>query len=269
MTVVDMADFIGSYDRYFAVIRADSAELLDHAYRVRYQVYCVENQFEDPGQHADGRETDGDDDRSVHVLLVHRHNGEAAGTARVILPVPADMRRPLPVQRLLNSTDRHLFQRLPLHRTAEISRFAVSKQFRRRRGEALYPDAGFPLGSGRSVASERRLMPYITFGLLRGVLDICLEYGITHLTALMDPSLIRILVRLGLDFEPLGRLVAHHGMRQPCMADLGDLIHRSHDSRSLLWSYVGQESVGRRLAPTLPAIDPRREAPLPISGPST
>src|SRR5437016_11075361 len=35
-----------------------STSLLDEAYRLRYQVYCVENRYEDPDQQVNGRERD-------------------------------------------------------------------------------------------------------------------------------------------------------------------------------------------------------------------
>jgi N-acyl amino acid synthase of PEP-CTERM/exosortase system len=243
MTVGETSDFAAYYDRYFAVTRADTAELLDLAYRLRYQVYCVENRFEDPAQHLDGRELDDDDDRSVHTLLVDRTNGATVGTARIILPLREGALQQLPIQKILGSHDRALLQSLPLHRTAEISRFAVSKEYRRRRGEERYADGGFCQPSNLQPSNERRLMPYITFGLIRGVLGICLDYGITYLAAVAEPALIRILVRLGLDFKPVGSPVEHHGIRQPCVARLLDLIQRSRDGQSLLWLYAGGETV--------------------------
>lgn len=244
-------DFVAYYDRHFVVVRADTPELLDRAYRLRHQVYCVENAFENPVECLAGRETDGDDARSEHVLLVHRRSGATAGTARVILPLPRHLPRPLPIGRLLGPRDRPVFLRLPLDQTAEISRYAVSKEFRRRAGEGRYADAGFSCPStgpsaGPSMgpaAGERRLMPFITFGLLRGILDICLENRISHLTAVMDPALVRILMRLGLDFAPIGGLVEHHGLRQPCVARLAELIQRSRDEESLLWQYVARQTV--------------------------
>jgi len=37
----------------------------------------------------------------------------------------------------------------------------------------------------------------------RSLKDICLNYQVTHLGAVVEPALIRILARFGLDFEPL------------------------------------------------------------------
>jgi N-acyl amino acid synthase of PEP-CTERM/exosortase system len=145
----------------------------------------------------------------------------------------------------LRPTELAKFRRSPLHRTAEVSRFAVSKEFRRRHAETRYVDAGFPDPLSHPAAHERRLMPHITFGLIRGILGICLEHEITLLAAVMEPALLRILSRLGLDFEPMGPLVQYHGLRQPCAADIPKLIRRCRDRASLLWRYVeGDLSAG-------------------------
>lgn len=230
-------DFGASYTNYFDLLRADTPELLDEAYRLRYQVYCVEHAFENPAEHSNGRETDVDDDRSVHTLLVHRRTGMYAGTVRVILPSYHEPHRLLPIQQILASQPRGFAECFPRPTTAEISRFLVSKEFRRRRGEELHADVG-SLGEAVAIPGERRVAPYITFGLMRGVLEICAEYGMTHICAVMEPALIRILRRFGLDFEGIGDLVNHHGLRQPCVARLKDLVERNRADETLLWQYA-------------------------------
>ena len=89
-------DFLSCYREHFEVVRASTPSLLDQVYRLRYQVYCVENDYEDAGRQAEGRETDIYDDRSVHALLIHRRSDAVAGTVRVILP-GKDREPPLPV----------------------------------------------------------------------------------------------------------------------------------------------------------------------------
>jgi len=237
------SDFAWRYNEYFDIVRADTPALLDEAYRLRYQVYCLEHPFENAAEHSDGRERDEDDDRSVHSLLVHRQTGVFAGTVRAILPKEVQ-RRPLPIHRILASQDGGLINRFPAHSTAEISRFAVSKEFRRRRGEERYPEANVP-GSAPGMPTERQIIPYITFGLMRGTVEVCREYGISHISAVMKPPLIRILRRFGLHFEGLGSLVDFHGMRQPCVASIADLVERNRAEGTLLWQYAGKYAVGQ------------------------
>lgn len=223
------------YDTIFNVVRADTAALLDRVYRLRHQVYCVENAFEDAKLHLDGRESDGDDDRSGHSLLIHRSSGAAAGTARVVRWLPD---KPLPIQGLLSPEHQQAFEALPLEATGEISRFAVSRKFRQLQGE-LTGNVSLLIGD---KCHERSLRPHITFGLMAGILAICHEYGITHVCAVMEPALIRLLNRIGLPFGAIGGLVEHHGLRQPCVARLVDMLDRSRSQDTLFWQYVGREA---------------------------
>src|SRR3974377_1838250 len=132
MPVLATSNLPSDYDRHFAVVRAPTPELLRKAYRLRYQVYCVENPFENPDEQIDQCETDEYEHPPPRSLLIHRRTGEVAGASRVILPHKSG---PLPVSTLLHSADLRRFAEFPVARTAEISRFAVSKQFRREAGE--------------------------------------------------------------------------------------------------------------------------------------
>jgi len=233
---LDKENLATSYNDHFDVVRVTTPAQLDEAYRLRYQVYCVENPFENPTAHVNGREIDVDDDRSVHALLIHRRTGITAGTVRVILPAESAQLRPLPIHLI---TQTGLLGDLPHRETGEISRFAVSKEFRCRWGENRYADIGFSRETP-AVVNERRLVPYITFGLIRGVLEICLEFGVNYICAVMEPPLIRLLARIGLLFEPIGDPVQYHGLRQPCVARLTDLIERSRREHAVLWRYAGE-----------------------------
>jgi len=122
---------------------------------------------------------------SVHALLVHRRTEAVAGTVRVILP-GTDREPPLPINLVADSDQRELLRRLPHSRTAEISRFAVSKMFRQRCGE-----------------EDRRMLRYITIGLIRGALEICRDNEIQYGCAVMERSLIRLLGRLGFSLSTL------------------------------------------------------------------
>ncbi|HTV45038.1 MAG TPA: PEP-CTERM/exosortase system-associated acyltransferase [Stellaceae bacterium] len=245
-----MADIVARYDQYFAVVRARTPEQLDLAYRLRYQVYCVEHRFEDPRWHRDRREADEDDDRSAHALLLHRPSGAAAGTVRLIMPALGERPRPLPIEQALDPVARARLGALAPQQIAEVSRFAVSKSFRRRHRDGRYGEADDVHRDDAAATVDRRVMPFITLGLLRAVLGICLEHRVSHLAAMMEPALLRLLLRLGLVFEPLGGLVEHHGLRQPCLARLDDLTRRSRQAADLLWHYAGRdlveiEAVGR------------------------
>src|SRR5579863_51804 len=119
------------YDSYFEIGPAETAEQLMAAFRLRYEVYCVENAFENPADNPFGMETDAHDSRALHSLLLRRGTGEVLGTVRLILPLSARGREGtgLPIRDVCHH---ELIQGdypvLPRASTAEISRFAVSKK---------------------------------------------------------------------------------------------------------------------------------------------
>jgi N-acyl amino acid synthase of PEP-CTERM/exosortase system len=214
-------DFLSCYREHFEVVRASTPNLLDQVYRLRYQVYCVENAYEDPDRQIEGQETDIYDERSVHALLVHRRSEAVAGTVRVILPGADDQDQPLPINIVADSEQRELLRRLPHSRTAELSRFAVSKEFRQRCTEA----------------EDRRMLRYITIGLIRGALEMCRDHDIQYGCAVMERSLIRLLGRLGFVFEQIGGLIEYHGARQPCVASVDQIA--SNAEGSFWWRHAG------------------------------
>ena len=59
--------------------------LLQHSYRLRYQVYCLERRFLRPEDYPQGTETDEFDPHSIHIGAMDRR-GTLAGTARLVLP---------------------------------------------------------------------------------------------------------------------------------------------------------------------------------------
>jgi N-acyl amino acid synthase of PEP-CTERM/exosortase system len=207
------------YSEYFEVVRADTPELLREAHKLRYQVYCVENPFENPDEHPDGLEKDEFDPHSVQSLLIHRSSGTIAGTVRLILPRADRGDCGLPMLSLCRDPDLLSGKLLPRGSTAEISRFAISKAFRRRAEDAGATGVGPMLSPG----VERRVIPHITLGLMKAVAWMSHDYDIDHLCAVMEPALLRLLSRFGLDFTPVGPLVAHHGRRQPCYAHVDTL----------------------------------------------
>src|SRR5690606_20046318 len=127
----DLPPLADVYERWFESTLADTSEQLSQAFRLRYQVYCVENPFEDPTEHPRGEERDSYDDHSVHALLVHRPSREVAGTVRLVLVRPDRPDDSFALQRVCHEPlvrDREAF---PVLQMAEVSRFCISKAFRR------------------------------------------------------------------------------------------------------------------------------------------
>jgi N-acyl amino acid synthase of PEP-CTERM/exosortase system len=210
---------------------------LGQAHRLRYQVYCVENPFENPADNPDGLERDSYDAHSVHSLLSHRDTGHLVGAVRLILPRPEGAGHSFPMQAICMDAalaDPRVF---PVERAAEVSRFCVSKDFRRRLGESRYADVGEAEARARA-AEERRLMPYVTLGLIRGLVQMSIDHGVRHWAIVVEPPLLRLLKTLGFIFQEIGPLVEHHGLRQPCHADLLQLLEGVRRLRPDVWDVV-------------------------------
>src|SRR5579863_10054796 len=156
------------YSNHFEIIPAESAEQLTAAFRLRYEVYCVENAFEDPADNPLGMETDAYDPGSLHSLLTRRGTGEVVGTVRLILPLPrCGMEGTgLPIRDVCHH---ELVERnnamLPWSNTAEISRFAVSKKLRRRATDQK------TVGGFTEPDGVRRRIPDTSLGLMQAIVE--------------------------------------------------------------------------------------------------
>jgi N-acyl amino acid synthase of PEP-CTERM/exosortase system len=259
------ANLTDLYGHYFEVVPARTPEQLKQAYRLRFLVYCVENTFEDRTEFPDGLERDHYDDHALHSLLIHRPTGAVAGTVRLILAAPSEGRLDLPLERLVQPTPA-----FPPG-IAEISRFAISKDFRRRQTDGLYPDELAGEASAPPAESDARLIPTMALGLMRAIVQMTAEAGASHWCAVMMPALLRLLSRFGIHFHPIGRLIQYRGKRQPCHRDADELLQQIRAECPEIWEFLtdGGNVYPRRQAPYPPARPgPAAVSPWPTSRPS-
>ena len=216
------------YCKHFMVVPANGAALKERFYKLRYQVYCLENSFEDASAHRDGVEIDEFDVHSVNSLLIHIPTGMVAGGIRLILPRNGES--DLPVWRVC---DRDVVANkaayVPAARTAEVSRNSISKEFRQLCARAADAEARHEL---------RRVMRHLSLGSLAAVIRMAHGHGITHVTAAMEAPMLRMFGSLGLHFQKLGGTVEYHGVRQPAYADLDSLLARAWVERPDVWEIL-------------------------------
>ena len=218
------------FQQNFEIVKAVTPELIDEAYKLRYQVYCEEKGYEDASQCPDRREYDEYDSRSMHSLIRHRDSGIYIGVVRLILPQCSTDDMPLPVEKFckLNLAESHPhLASLPKQSIGEISRFSVSKVFRRRIAEQGLvwgiPREDECYNSGIVASLNRRHLPLITMGLIAGAFDMCTEHNIDYCYAAMEPTLLRLLKGIGINFQPLSMPVEYHGRRVPSFFPVNDL----------------------------------------------
>lgn len=239
-------DLVDLFNEYFEMFPADTPELKREVFILRHQVYCLETGFEnqadcqvefDQQGQAVYLEIDEYDDRAAHYLIRHRRTGKFAATVRLILPVAGNFEAPFPIE--ANSslyepvTDPSIRSTL-----AEISRFAVSKDFKRRRGET-----GTLAGvTDETVVyfehDERRVLPHITVSLFAATFRMAIPHGITHVYAVMEPALLRLLNRFGIVFRHIGQDIDYHGLRRPCLGIGDEIMTGIREANPPLWDLI-------------------------------
>lgn len=209
-------------DGFFVFSRVKTPAELEPAYRVRYQVFCVERGFVSAAACPDGIERDEYDEHSVHILATHR-SGDPAGTARLVLPSPLGF----PMMRHCTFAGHYAFLNEPRHPAlagfAEISRLAVSKAFRRREGDSDYggpprvPDD--PGHEARDFGLHPGDGPEILLGMSRVIYHEIKRRGITHWMGAMERSLYLMVKRIGFHYIPAGPEVDYYGPVRPYVAN--------------------------------------------------
>ncbi|ABB32266.1 hypothetical protein GeomeDRAFT_1534 [Geobacter metallireducens RCH3] len=225
------------FNLLYSVIPAETDELVKETFRLRYQVYCIENEFEPPSETSQQMETDEFDKNSVHSIIKYNKTGHSIGSVRMVLPNERDHTRSFPIQKICSHsifTDRKLFS---LYRPIEISRFCLSKELRTMAKPCKHMCV--QLTSTRAPFSPSLLNQHgPILGLIRGLVQMSSENHVTHWFAIMEPSLIRLLAKLAIYFKPVGSLINYHGMRQPCYIELSELLRRVFSEQPLVWEVL-------------------------------
>lgn len=215
-------------------IDADTRELQEKSFRIRYQVYCLEKGYENPDKYPDGLEIDSFDSHSLHTLLEHRPSGCVVGTTRLVLPIAPRSEWSFPLQLVCAQNRISTSRSFPINETAEVSRFCISKQIRTNRSINSRDEK-------THGASQAALD--MTIALMEGIVRRSVEAGVTHLCAAMEPSLLRLLARLSIYFRPFGPLVDFHGKRQPCWENLLVLLDRVYREQKDIWRQLTADGV--------------------------
>ncbi len=249
-----MSALYDSFKKYFEIVIADTPELLEYVYRIRYQVLCVEKRIPgfDPILYPDKLEKDDYDSRSSHALLRFRPSGDFIATVRLIFSDLLHPENPFPVETYA-PFDPTLYDitALPRQYIAEISRSVVVSQFERRGIDRydsdLYknnlPKQKVSINSEKGTIQDRSLIdrrsgPPIALILMASVVRISTKYDIKSWISSMEPALNRLLRYYGLGFNPAGPLVNHHGIRRPYFARVEDVLNRMYQEHYDAWEVV-------------------------------
>jgi len=228
-----------AFNQYFEMVPALSDDLKNEVYKLRFQVYCKETDFEDPLNHKDGFESDAFDNRSIHYLIRHRHTKSYAATTRLILPDQNNPKKPFPIE--LHSTIDNLepLNGVPRNKLAEVSRFCVSKDFKRRKYDKVDSLTGIHEESIKLITEdEKRTFPHITIALIACQIIISEKQDIHYWYAVMEPALLRFLSALGIRFTSIGPITEYHGKRRPSIIKVSDLLDGVLQKNPPLWNML-------------------------------
>jgi N-acyl amino acid synthase of PEP-CTERM/exosortase system len=231
-------NIIDVFNEYFEMIPATSEALKHAVYKLRYQVYCLETGFKNHENFPNGIEFDENDRHSCHYLIRHRELGCYTATTRLILP-DADNRKYLfPIERYSQINDSELLQTIPRHNLAEISRFCVSKEFRRRKNERHLLTAIDSDLKAVITQEEKRSSSHLTLALVACAIRMSYENNIHYWYAIMEPTLIRFLSTLGIHFIGIGPVTNYYGIRQPCVIKIDDLLDSVAKKNLAYWNML-------------------------------
>lgn len=228
------------FHRYFDVHYdvTSTPRLFHEALSLRFEVYCVEHEYENPLEFPDQMERDVYDSRSLHSLLIHRPTLLTAGTVRLICPDRESPLGSLPIDRLCD--DPLILDQcvLPRESMAEVSRFSISKGFRRRLEDAPTPTGISSNWTESANRDELRRVPHLSLGLVQAMVSLSAREGITHWVAEMEPALLRMYARLGIHWNNVGPLIQFRGKRQPCYTKLDEMLERTKQERPDVWDLI-------------------------------
>ena len=213
-------------------------------YRLRYKVYCYEWGFEKPENYPDEIVTDVYDDSAVHFAVINERQ-KIVGAISLILYSSEGFPTEKYCELNINKDE------LPREAIAEISRFVIHRDYRRRSEDKyIYgPDeerrsiGSFNYSSNYSNSrfylrrtddkyrhksarrsnesySERRRRHEVVISLYKAIYQESKRRQITHWYAVMTKGIVMLLSKFGFKFEEIGDTVDYHGIRTPYLGDI-------------------------------------------------
>lgn len=218
--------FYDNYYNTFKIVKADTPELLEDIFRLRYDVYCKENGYINATFHHGGMECDSYDALADHFALIHIETNDTIGTARVVYK-DASKQGGFPMQTHCDHPFIH--DEKNVKQLCQISRFCMHKDFRRRDGDGtLLPRYTAPENKKGIHHGEmvylRRSIPYAPLGLFMAAFDAALDNGVRDCLLNIEQSQLQAFNQMGLSYHTLGPITYPHGAMQPVVFNMKNLM---------------------------------------------
>ena len=285
-SLVTLDSLINNFCDHFKLVVANTNKLREEVYKIRYKVYCQELNYESEEDCPNGMEQDIYDRSSIHCLLMHRSSSLYAGCVRLVLPAPLQAAEScqggFPPSKLFKTEANLPFERvfghssqsnsielrnLPRHSFGEVSRLAVTSEFRKRNGERQTTQ-GLSDEQRESLENERRYFPLISLGLCLAATSIVMEVDLDGAFTIMQPRLSRHLRRFGINFCQVGELVEFHGQRGLFQLSLETVLRSMKASTYELFQML-RSDVRKSLTLSAPSLLHYKAAKRPNPEPKT
>lgn len=219
----------------FSLHIANNEYLRTLAHQVRYQIYCEESALESKEVHSNGLETDRYDAHAIQCVLTHRATNITVGACRVVLPNSEDWRHSFPIQQVCNDPTLHDYA--TVMQSCEGSRFCVSQEARK----SICDTASYPsdLEDARDIAARsRRLLPYISIGIVRLMVEATLQNNFTSFYGLLDPRLVKMLMRQSICPDTTADNIEYHGIRTPTLFVPLSMFELTYKQKREVWKIL-------------------------------
>jgi N-acyl amino acid synthase of PEP-CTERM/exosortase system len=223
--------------------RRDLAE----SFRLRYAVFCREENFLPPQNYPDHYEYDSFDELSEHIIVHECTSERLAGTVRL---VRYSQEWGFPTAQHFPDLYATLAD-LPLAEVYEISRLCISPRYRQRLEpkDGLYGVESY-MGSSDSTrsngSSNHRRYPIILILLLKKLYQVAVSLGGNYLIASMEAGLIRYLSMCGMESMRLtNEYIDFCGKVMPCILDINKVLARMSQKRPELHEFFLHDDLGK------------------------
>ncbi len=232
-------DVVNCYKQYFYTKAANTDELKEEAYRLRYKVYLEELSYYGLNT-IDHQEKDEFDKFSLHSLLFHKESNQLIGCTRLV-PFINDGVNHLPFEKYCKNSielQEALIARSGSNKVGELSRLIIAPEFRCRQPEW---DSNKKIFVQRTIERRRVDRNFLPVCITIASINLLLHENINYAFALMEPRLVLLLKRFGLVMEEIGSAVNVYGERLPYLIDAKASFENFVPNYKVLFSIISEE----------------------------
>lgn len=241
---------------HFTPIFANTKQLKEEAYKIRYQVYCNELNYEPSCNFPEKKEQDDYDRHSYQFLVQHNLTGQYVGCVRMIMPQPYQPKAQFPLEKV--SSPNIKLNEYSRSRFCEVSRVAIPGAIRKRRENINAPMGAkfFSWTPKNNSQTEKRTIPVVALALHGIYTSMAAAMGI-NILCLIEPSFARHYRIYGIKSHQIGPMIDYRGKRAPFMLQPQEVLANIDPDLRHLFQSIQQQLL--KSAPSTPLVAAKQE----------